>query len=49
LQQRGITEVALETGRSGQFDVIVDGQLKYSRYSTGTFPSDQEVDGLAAG
>lgn len=45
LQQRGVQNIELETGRTGQFDVLFDGQLKYSRYSTGTFPSDAEVDG----
>ena len=47
--ERGLRDVEVETGRSGQFDVVVDGQLKYSRYSTGGFPSDLEIDALAGG
>jgi predicted Rdx family selenoprotein len=49
LEQRGIRNVELIPGKSGQFDVLVDGQLKYSRYSTGTFPGDQDIDALGAG
>ena len=48
LQARGVTEVEIEPGRSGQFDILVDGTLKYSRYQTGRFPSDDEVSALAA-
>jgi len=49
LEQRGVGNVELEPGRSGQFDVLVDGQLRYSRARTGTFPSDAEIDALAGG
>jgi predicted Rdx family selenoprotein len=47
LQAKGITEVDLQPGRSGQFDVLVDGALRYSRYQTGRFPTDEEVAALA--
>jgi len=46
LQRKGVSEIDLQTGKSGQFDVIVDGTLKYSRYQTGRFPSDADVDAL---
>jgi len=43
LRAKGITDCELQTGRSGQFDILVDGALKYSRYDTGRFPSDDEI------
>ena len=43
LQAKGLTDVDIEPGRSGQFDIVVDGTLKYSRYQTGRFPSDDEI------
>ena len=46
LQRKGVTEIDLQTGKSGQFDVIVDGALKYSRYQTGRFPSDADINAL---
>jgi len=49
LGRKGITGVELQLGKSGQFDVVVDGKLMYSRYQTGRFPSDQDIDKLASG
>jgi predicted Rdx family selenoprotein len=46
LQRKGIAEIDIQTGKSGQFDILVDGTLKYSRYQTGRFPSDAEIDAL---
>ena len=46
LQAKGIAAVELRPGRSGQFDIVIDGALKYSRYDTGRFPSEQEIDRL---
>jgi predicted Rdx family selenoprotein len=46
LQRKGVSEIDLQTGKSGQFDVIVDGTLKYSRYQTGRFPSDADINAL---
>ena len=39
--------VELETGKSGQFDVVIDGRLAYSRYTTGRFPGDTDLEKLA--
>jgi len=39
-------QVELRSGKSGQFDVTVDGALKYSRGKTGRFPTDDEIDDL---
>ena len=46
LQKRGATDIELRVGRSGQFDVTVDGALKYTRSKTGRFPTDAEIEGL---
>jgi predicted Rdx family selenoprotein len=46
LQKLGTAEVELRTGKSGQFDVTVDGALKYTRSKTGRFPTDDEIEDL---
>jgi len=46
LQKKGAADIELRTGKSGQFDVTVDGTLKYTRSKTGRFPTDAEIDGL---
>jgi len=48
LQKKGVAEVELRPGKSGQFDVTVDGALKYTRAKTGRFPTDDEIDDLVA-
>ena len=46
LQKKGAADIELRPGKSGQFDVTVDGALKYTRSKTGRFPTDAEIDGL---
>lgn len=46
LQKKGATDVELRPGKSGQFDVTVDGALKYTRSKTGRFPTDAEIEDL---
>nr|WP_085933874.1 Rdx family protein [Enhydrobacter aerosaccus] len=46
LEQLGATDIEMRPGRSGQFDVSVDGTLKYTRSKTGRFPTDDEVESL---
>jgi predicted Rdx family selenoprotein len=46
LHAKGVSDITLEPGKSGQFDITIDGALKYSRYQTGRFPSEQEIDRL---
>ena len=46
LQKLGAAEVELRIGKSGQFDVTVDGTLKYTRGKTGRFPTDDEIEDL---
>jgi predicted Rdx family selenoprotein len=46
LEKLGATDFELRVGRSGQFDVTVDGTLKYTKSKTGRFPTDDEVEDL---
>ena len=48
LQKKGAADVELRPGKSGQFDVTVDGTLKYTRSKTGRFPTDDEIEGLSS-
>jgi predicted Rdx family selenoprotein len=43
-----VTDVELRPGKSGQFDVTIDGALKYTRAKTGRFPTDTEIASLAS-
>jgi len=36
-------------GVGGVFEITVDGQLRFSKKQTGRFPTDEEIDALAAG
>jgi predicted Rdx family selenoprotein len=49
LERLGAAEFELRPGRSGQFDVTVDGALKYTRSKTGRFPTDDEIEDLMPG
>jgi len=44
LEARGRGPVEVQQGKTGQFDVIVGEKLVYSRYETGRFPSDAELE-----
>jgi predicted Rdx family selenoprotein len=46
LQKLSPADIELRVGRSGQFDVTVDGALKYTRSKTGRFPTDDEIEDL---
>ena len=46
LSKRGIADIELRPGKSGQFDVTVDGTLRYTRAKTGRFPTDAEIEDL---
>ncbi len=48
LQKLDPADIELRVGRSGQFDVTVDGALKYTRGKTGRFPTDDEIEDLLA-
>lgn len=47
-EARGRGPVEIQAGKSGQFDVFVSGKLAYSRYQTGRFPGDAELDNITA-
>lgn len=46
-EARGRGPVEIEPGKSGQFDVLLDGKLAYSRYDTGRFPGDADLEAIA--
>ena len=46
IEGRGRGPVELEAGKAGQFDVVVDGRLAYSRYDTGVFPTETDIEEL---
>ena len=45
---KGRGPVEIRPGRSGQFDVVIDGKLVYSRYQTGRFPWEEDLEKLAS-
>ena len=49
LQKRGPADIELRPGKYGQFDVTVDGALRYTRSKTGRFPTDDEIEDLLSG
>ncbi len=36
-------DTSLEVGKVGQFDVIVDGKLIFSKQKEGRFPEEEEI------
>jgi predicted Rdx family selenoprotein len=44
LGKMGATDFELRPGKSGQFDVTVDGALRYTRSRTGRCPTDAEIE-----
>jgi hypothetical protein len=46
-EARGRGPVDIQIGKSGQFDIVVDGQVAYSKYKTGRFPSEADLHKLA--
>lgn len=45
-ESRGRGPVDITPGKTGQFDVVIDGKVAYSRYSTGRFPDDAALEKL---
>jgi predicted Rdx family selenoprotein len=41
-RERGPVEI--RPGKTGQFDVVIGERLVYSRYETGRFPSDADLE-----
>lgn len=46
-ESKGRGPVEVQAGKSGQFDVVVDGRLVYSRRETGRFPSAEDLERAA--
>jgi predicted Rdx family selenoprotein len=46
IEARGRGPVDIQQGKSGQFDVVVDGRVAYSKYETGKFPSEAELEAI---
>ena len=49
IEARGHGQVELRTGKSGQFDISVEGRLAYSRYQTGLFPTEADLPKIGLG
>ena len=47
LQDRGV-EASATPGGKGQFDVVRDGELVFSKHAVGRFPGDGEVERLVS-
>ncbi len=48
LNERGVEASAAPGGR-GQFDVISDGELVFSKHAVGRFPGEGEIERLVVG
>jgi predicted Rdx family selenoprotein len=44
IEAHGHGPVDVQAGKTGQFDVVVDDKLVYSRYKTGQFPGEAELE-----
>jgi predicted Rdx family selenoprotein len=42
-EAQGRGPVETHVGRTGQFDVVIDGRLAYSKDSTGRFPGEADL------
>jgi predicted Rdx family selenoprotein len=48
LQKRFGENAEIKAGKTGQFDVLVDGQMIFSKAEAGRFPADGEVEDIFA-
>jgi predicted Rdx family selenoprotein len=48
LRERGVVARATPGGK-GQFDVISDGELVFSKHAVGRFPGEAEIERLVVG
>lgn len=46
MEAKGHGPVEIKPGKSGQFDVVIDGRLAYSRYETGRFPWEADLEAI---
>ena len=47
-ESQGRGPVDAQIGKTGQFDIVIDGRLAYSKYKTGRFPSEADLEKLTA-
>jgi len=47
IESHGHGPVDIQPGKSGQFDVVVGGDLVYSRFETGRFPLEADLEKIA--
>jgi len=47
-ESQGRGPVDAQIGKTGQFDIVIDGQLAYSKYTTGRFPSEADLEKVIA-
>ena len=43
IEARGRGPAQIEAGKTGQFDILLDGKVIYSRYDTGRFPTEADL------
>jgi len=48
LSSRFSEKVQIKPGKAGQFDVVVDGKVIFSKGKVGRFPVDNEVEEIFA-
>jgi len=48
LEERGRGPVQVQPGGRGQFDVVMDGRVAYSRYETGRFHAAADLEKMIA-
>jgi len=46
IEARGHGPVGIQPGKAGQFDVVISERLAYSRYETGRFPWEADLEKL---
>ena len=44
IETHGHGPVDVQPGKTGQFDVVIDEKLVYSRYETGQFPRETDLE-----
>lgn len=47
IEARGCGPVDIVAGKSGQFDILAGSELVYSRYETGRFPWEADLEKIA--
>ena len=46
---KGATDVEIAPGNLGDFEIIIDGDVVFSKQESGQFPTDGEIDALVEG